>query len=558
MNNNTRKLICGNYEIIVNPDTVVEVYTYPSAQELSNAYNLLHGITDRPFPYVSKYLCTLVIDFLNRNKKVAAIGLGFESVYTYSSCDAYTFLSRNQYVKSTGKKVNCDLICNYSGNNHNWSNRYLKIQEDIIPLLKFCKSEAEKRRKEIASKNRKIRDKNAAIDLQRRSSAIGKFFAPSKREYINEANDEFIKIIQEINDLQEKLSKEIYRINQERARFERKQAWIQKYYGQAFLIVQNGTKYQLFFEKECNFSIANAKNEIRNAVIELQAEKKRAENSMNSGERAVEYALKWFSAGCSNHIVAIKNNCSSSYRNNCILLSNPEFIDEPQEYDHILAGPFGVAIIETKHWKGKIVITSEGKWLRYSDNSSEPIGVANPKTQMKRHEVLLQSIIPNVPIYSILCFSNDTARVEGTSNFTEYSLVRLDQLAEALSKLLENNKYSNAEVDKIVQLIEQHKVNTSAEPEDTPPEYINGYVEENTKNCGIIKCNKEINPNNAKGEWVIEGTVTSGTVKLLDFCQVEDRSEKYHVRLIQLITNNQNIREASEGQEVRFALRRIR
>lgn len=555
MNNHTRKLICGNYEIIVNPDTAVEVYTYPSAQELSNAYNLVYGVTERPFPYVSKYLCTLVIDFLNHNKRVAAIGLGFEPVYTNHSGNAYTFVSRNQYVKSTGQKVNCDIICNYSGSIQNWSNRYLKIQEDIIPLLKFCKSEAEKRRKEIASKNRKIRDKNAAIDLQRRSSAIGKFFAPSKREYINEANDEFIKIIPEVNNLQEKLSKEIYRINQEQARFERKQAWIQKYYGQAFLIIQNGTKYQLFFEKECNFSIANAKNEIRNAVIELQAEQKRAENSMNSGERAVEYALKWFLAGCSTHIVTIKNDCSSSYRDNCILLSKPEFIDEPQEYDHILVGSFGVVVIETKHWKGRIEITPDGKWLRYRDDATEPEGVTNPKTQIKRHEMLLQSILPNVQIHSILCLSNDTAVIEGVRNFTEYSLVRLDQLGETLTNLLEINTYTNAEIDEIVQQIEQHKVSIASIVQDAK------HYDSSNRNgeiVGLIRCNRIINPSNSRGQYVIEGTVLSEHVEALGSCGIEYQNIMYRVDLIQQLPNYENVKEATKGQTAIFTLYKIR
>jgi len=551
MKNYTRNLMIGGNEIIVTTKTAADVYTYPSAHELNNAYDLVYGSTEKPFPYISKYLCDLVVDFLNRNKRAAAIGLGFEPVYTNHSGNAYTFVSRNQYVKSTGQKANCDIVCNYSGSIHNWSNRYLRIQEDIIPLMNFCKSVAEKRKKEIAAKNRKIRDKNTAIFIRRHSSAIGKFFAPATKEYISEANDEFIKLIPEVNDLYGKLSAEINHINQEQTRFERKQAWIQKYYGQAFLIIQSGTKYQIFFEKECNFSIVKAKNDIRNAVTELQEEQTRAENSANSGERAVEYALKWFFAGCGSYIVTIKNNCSSSYRDNCILLSKPEFIDEPQEYDHILVGSFGVAVIETKHWKGKIKITSDGKWLRYRDDSTEPEGIANPKAQIKRHEILLQSILPNVPIHSILCLSNDTAVIEGASNFTDYSLVRLDQLGDALSKLLSVKTYTNAGIDAIVQQIEQHKVSVASIVQDTQ------HYDSSNRNgeiAGLIRCNRIINPSNSRGQYVIEGTVLSESIETLGSCGIEFQNITYRVDLIQQLPSYENVKEATKGQTAIFTL----
>ena len=38
-------------------------------------------------------------------------------------------------------------------------------------------------------------------------------------------------------------------------------------------------------------------------------------------------------------------DCESKYRYNCIMLKNASFIDEPQEYDHILVTPSGISIL---------------------------------------------------------------------------------------------------------------------------------------------------------------------------------------------------------------------
>lgn len=465
MNKYIRKIVCGNYEIVVTPTTTAEVYFRPQASLLSDAYDTVYEKIDRPIPYVSKYWSSKIVDFLNNNKSVALDHLVSSNrpMDDQAFCKASIFLSRNNYKQNDlpflNQDIPYDLVCIYPYNMGMYCKAAsgLRIKEDILPFLKTCKAQAEKRKLEIADENKKIRAKNAAIEAQQRT-AIGRFFAPTKREYITESTDKYIRILPEINRFYEILTNETSRIAQEQTCYEKKQIWINKHYGNSFLLVQTGEEREIFFEGECGFDIAIAKRDLEEAILSLRTEQQKNDCSTNSGERAVEYALKWFSAGCSNRIVAIKNNCSSNYRGNCIMLSKPEFIDEPQEYDHILVGAFGVAIIETKHWKGRIKITTDGKWLRYSDDSTAPEGVTNPKAQMQRHELLLQNILPNIPIYNILCFSNETAVIEGVSNFTEYCLIRLDQLGETLAKLLEVNTYSDAEIDEIIQQIEKHKV----------------------------------------------------------------------------------------------------
>lgn len=116
----------------------------------------------------------------------------------------------------------------------------------------------------------------------------------------------------------------------------------------------------------------------------------KVQNSNDPGEKEVEYALKWFLAETDFKVVPIKKICESNYRYNCIMLKKPDFIDEPQEYDHILVSEAGVFIIETKHWKGRVEIRPDGKWVRDKNNDGHIEGVASPITQMKRHEALIK------------------------------------------------------------------------------------------------------------------------------------------------------------------------
>lgn len=214
-----------------------------------------------------------------------------------------------------------------------------------------------------------------------------------------------------------------------------------------------------YLEDCCGFDIFSKETEIQDELFNLQKHHQKLYNSNNDGEKAVEYALKWFLAAGDNYVVPIKNDCESQYRYNCILLCKPDFINEPQEYDHILVCAAGVVLIETKHWKGNVEIRADGKWTRKPDADSPLVGVDSPKFQMRRHEVLMQKILPTVPVYSLLCFSNAATIIDGRENFKDYPIVAVDQLEETLTKLCSKGTYSKEEIDGMVAAIEAHKVN---------------------------------------------------------------------------------------------------
>lgn len=213
-----------------------------------------------------------------------------------------------------------------------------------------------------------------------------------------------------------------------------------------------------FIEGDCGFDISEKYIELVSLFDDYKKKQEKANNSTNDGEKAVDYALKWFIASNDDSAVQISANCESKYRYNCIVLCKPDFIDEPQEYDHILVCSAGVVLIETKHWKGTVEIRSDGKWTRKMDADSSAIGIDSPKFQMRRHEVLMQKILPTIPVHSLLCFSNASTIIDGRENFKDYPIITVDQLEETLTYLCTKGTYTKEDVDRMVTAIDAHKV----------------------------------------------------------------------------------------------------
>lgn len=207
-----------------------------------------------------------------------------------------------------------------------------------------------------------------------------------------------------------------------------------------------------FPQEHCGFDIFKKKEEVDAIVKKLQ-------NSIDAGEEEVEYAIKWLCAEQAFHFKAIKKNCETKYRYGCILLKNQSFIDEQQEYDHILVSDRGIILIETKNWKGRVEIRSDGKWVRDSENNGCLVGVESPLYQIQRHEALIKSILPNEPIHSLLVFSNPSLILEGRENCNMCSVIYVDQLKETIMNILSSSERTGRTIDYCVNEIEKYKVN---------------------------------------------------------------------------------------------------
>lgn len=143
-----------------------------------------------------------------------------------------------------------------------------------------------------------------------------------------------------------------------------------------------------------------------------------------SGEKEVEYALKWLD----KKYITISGKSDYKGHKGKILLYNAQFIDEKQEFDHIVIGKQAIFLIETKNYVGKIEIDKSGNWIR-TKKDGKKFGERNPIQQIRRHEKLMKSIIKDIPIVSIICIANPQVIIEGVEN-SKVPVIKSDLLID--------------------------------------------------------------------------------------------------------------------------------
>lgn len=145
-----------------------------------------------------------------------------------------------------------------------------------------------------------------------------------------------------------------------------------------------------------------------------------------AGEEAVDYVLKWLP----DMYCVIEKDCQGKYDDNVIILENDTFVDESQEFDHLVIGPQGIFNIETKNYAGKLSIDQIGNWFRLKKGETEWVAEENPAQQLFRHHVLLQSIVgDNVPIIDVICMAHPNLMIYGQGN-SLIPVVKKDLLAD--------------------------------------------------------------------------------------------------------------------------------
>lgn len=190
-------------------------------------------------------------------------------------------------------------------------------------------------------------------------------------------------------------------------------------------------------------------------AYELRKQKDYIENRSfgEKGEAEVDYALKWLVGD----YIKVKRTQSGKYGSQSIVLNNKDFIDEPQEFDHIVIGTHGIFNIETKNYSGKLIVDVNGNWIREKSDGSK-IGERNPVQQVRRHEAVLKSIVgEDIPIISILVMANPKMIIEGIENFS-IPLLKSDRLEEYISTYKNDKSYTKDEILAIYDKIEQYRV----------------------------------------------------------------------------------------------------
>lgn len=170
----------------------------------------------------------------------------------------------------------------------------------------------------------------------------------------------------------------------------------------------------------------------------------------DKGEQKVLYALKWLDKSYIN----LERRSHDQVGNSCILISNPEYMDVTQEYDHLIVSTKGVFNIETKNYTGKLFIDSAGNWTREKNGETE--GIKNPLQQIRQHEKVLRSFLPeDCPIISIICIANDKSILKGTEN-SPVPIVKSDMLVEFIETLKTTHSILDTDKEMCVQSIYNH------------------------------------------------------------------------------------------------------
>ncbi len=166
------------------------------------------------------------------------------------------------------------------------------------------------------------------------------------------------------------------------------------------------------------------------------------------GEADVRYALSWLPK---------KFKTIQGDQTHKIYIRNDKFRDEKQEFDHIVIGPNGLFLIETKNYGGKITVDSNGNWTQ-EKNDGNPTGVRNPEQQVFQHEKLIRSIVQSsVPVISIICIANDRTTIEGISN-SKIPIVKSDRITSYIEDYKSSCTLTEELIDECYRLIQKYIV----------------------------------------------------------------------------------------------------
>ena len=166
----------------------------------------------------------------------------------------------------------------------------------------------------------------------------------------------------------------------------------------------------------------------------------RQKESGNEGEKSIDYALSWLDV---SKYSCIEKRSIDKAGGKCIYLKNIAYRDEKQEYDNIVVSDRCVYNIEVKNFKGKIIIDDQQNWKRLLNNVEQ--GLENPIGQVKRHEKLLASFLPEGTfIESIICLSDANVIIEGINN-SKVPVIKGDMLVAYIEN--KNEELSEQDID---------------------------------------------------------------------------------------------------------------
>ena len=85
------------------------------------------------------------------------------------------------------------------------------------------------------------------------------------------------------------------------------------------------------------------------------------------------------------------------------------------------------------------------------------IGIKNPVQQCNRHAAIVKSIIPDIPVISIICIANDGVIIKGRSN-CKIPIVKADLLQDFIEEYQTPVNLSKEEIEATLHTIDSYKV----------------------------------------------------------------------------------------------------
>lgn len=268
----------------------------------------------------------------------------------------------------------------------------------------------------------------------------------------------------------EKLNKEVDFLKNEYGKsFEKYKADDVNFNAKLDEAINQSRKALIKFVNERITKASKRKNEkiistLKNSSAEKKSTKKRIRvtpkfNNANlgdgeRGENNVNFQLNFLPY----EYVIIEGDCQNKYRNDCILIKDENLVDAYQEFDHLIVGPQGVFNIETKGYKGQIVIDENGKWYTKKANRDEVESLESPVGQVLRHSNILKSFLGEVPVIDIICMANKELIMRGENN-SPIKIVQTDMLLNYIQNYENGKNFSEEVIETIADLIDSHKIN---------------------------------------------------------------------------------------------------
>lgn len=173
---------------------------------------------------------------------------------------------------------------------------------------------------------------------------------------------------------------------------------------------------------------------------------------------------------------------------NDIKLDNPSNHTKTSQIDHLVVSKYGIFVVETKAYKGKIYGKEFSRqWTQYL--GSKKYEFMNPILQNYGHikalEAILEETYPNMKYFSIIAFSPE-ANLKDVE-VKDAKLCKISQVGKLIESLSTEEVYSGDDLEKIVGII---KSNKSYQTDISHVMDINKIKKENEKNIQDGICPK--------------------------------------------------------------------